>query len=30
MYLRKMRIKDYDNVFSLWMSCVGRGLNNLR
>ena len=23
MYLRKMKIEDYDNVYSLWMSCVG-------
>ena len=29
MYLRKMEIEDYDNVYSLWMSCVGMGLNNL-
>ena len=29
MYLRKMKIEDYDNVHSLWMSCVGMGLNNL-
>ncbi len=29
MYLRKMKIEDYDNVYSLWMSCVGMGLNNL-
>ena len=29
MYLRKMEIEDYDNVHSLWMSCVGMGLNNL-
>ena len=24
-----MIIEDYDNVYSLWMSCVGMGLNNL-
>lgn len=29
MYLRKMKIEDYDNIYSLWMSCVGMGLNNL-
>ena len=29
MILRKMIINDYDNVYSLWMSCVGMGLNNL-
>ena len=29
MYLRKMKIEDYDNVYSLWMSCVVMGLNNL-
>ncbi len=29
MYLRKMKIEEYDNVYSLWMSCVGMGLNNL-
>ena len=29
MHLRKMKIEDYDNVYSLWMSCVGMGLNNL-
>ncbi len=29
MYLRKMKMEDYDNVYSLWMSCVGMGLNNL-
>lgn len=25
----KMTIADYDNVYTLWMSCVGMGLNNL-
>ena len=25
MYLRKMKIEDYDNVYLLWMSCVGIG-----
>lgn len=29
MYLKKIKIEDYDNVYSLWMSCVGMGLNNL-
>ena len=29
MYLRKMKIEDYDNVYLLWMSCIGMGLNNL-
>ena len=29
MVLRKMKIEDYDNVYELWMSCVGMGLNNL-
>lgn len=29
MTIRKMIIDDYDKVYSLWMSCVGMGLNNL-
>ena len=29
MIIRKMTIEDYDAVYSLWMSCVGMGLNNL-
>lgn len=29
MFIRKMTIDDYDAVYSLWMSCVGMGLNNL-
>ena len=29
MIIRKMTIDDYDEVYSLWMSCVGMGLNNL-
>lgn len=29
MLIRKMTIDDYDAVYSLWMSCVGMGLNNL-
>ena len=29
MVIRKMKIEDYDNVYDLWMSCVGMGLNNL-
>ena len=29
MLIRKMTIEDYDAVYSLWMSCVGMGLNNL-
>ena len=29
MNIRKMTIDDYDLVYSLWMSCVGMGLNNL-
>ena len=24
-----MKIEDYDEVYSLWLSCVGMGLNNL-
>lgn len=29
MLIRKMTIEDYDAVYSLWMSCVGMGLNHL-
>lgn len=29
MVIRKMTIEDYDNVYQLWMSCTGMGLNNL-
>ncbi len=29
MIIRNMTIDDYDVVYSLWMSCVGMGLNNL-
>lgn len=29
MNIRKMRIDDYDEVYALWMSCAGMGLNNL-
>ena len=29
MILRKMKLEDYDNVYALWMSCAGMGLNNL-
>lgn len=29
MNIRKMIISDYDNVYKLWLSCVGMGLNNL-
>lgn len=29
MIIRKMKIKDYDAVYSLWRSCKGMGLNNL-
>ncbi|MFA9376006.1 MAG: GNAT family N-acetyltransferase [Lachnotalea sp.] len=29
MQIRKMLINDYDDVYELWMSCVGMGLNNL-
>ena len=27
--IRKMAIDDYDEVYALWMSCAGMGLNNL-
>ena len=29
MQIRKMAIADYDNIYNLWVSCVGMGLNNL-
>ncbi|MDO4312765.1 MAG: GNAT family N-acetyltransferase [Eubacteriales bacterium] len=29
MNIRKMIIDDYDEVYALWMSCAGMGLNNL-
>ena len=29
MNIRKMAAKDYDEVYSLWTSCVGMGLNSL-
>ena len=29
MQTREMLIDDYDNVYALWVSCVGMGLNNL-
>lgn len=29
MTIRKMTIEDYDNVYQLWITCVGMGLNNL-
>ncbi len=29
MDIRKMIIDDYDEVYNLWMSCEGMGLNNL-
>ena len=29
MILRKMKLEDFDNVYALWMSCAGMGLNNL-
>ena len=29
MEIRNMRIDDYDNVYALWLSCPGMGLNNL-
>ena len=29
MIIRKMVIEDYDEVYKLWMSCSGMGLNNL-
>lgn len=29
MNIRKMLIDDYDEVYELWLSCAGMGLNNL-
>ena len=29
MITRKMTLDDYENVYALWMSCTGMGLNNL-
>lgn len=29
MNIRTMKISDYDEVYALWMSCAGMGLNNL-
>ncbi len=29
MKIRKMRIGDYEQVYALWTSCAGMGLNNL-
>lgn len=29
MIIREMLLSDYDNVYKLWMSCSGMGLNNL-
>lgn len=29
MQIRAMTIDDYDQVYALWLSCVGMGLNNL-
>ena len=29
MRIRKMPIKDYEEIYDLWMSCPGMGLNNL-
>lgn len=29
MEIRKMTINDYENVYNLWMSCKGMGLNNV-
>ncbi len=28
MNIRKMKIDDYDEIYNLWMSCAGMGLNN--
>lgn len=28
MLIREMLIDDYDNIYALWISCVGMGLNN--
>lgn len=29
MNIRKMSIDDYEDVYALWTSCKGMGLNNL-
>lgn len=29
MEIRNMQLEDYDNVYALWLSCPGMGLNNL-
>lgn len=29
MKIRKMTIADYENVYALWLSCQGMGLNNI-
>lgn len=29
MNIRKMTIDDYDEIYALWLSCAGMGLNNL-
>lgn len=29
MNIRKMTINDYDDIYALWLSCAGMGLNNL-
>ncbi len=29
MTVRKMTIDDYENIYALWLSCAGMGLNNL-
>lgn len=29
MNIRKMTVDDYDEVYALWMSCTGMGLNNV-
>ena len=29
MQIRKMTIADYDEIYSLWLSCTGMGLNSL-
>lgn len=29
MLIRKMILCDYENVYKLWLSCQGMGLNNI-
>ena len=29
MTIRLMKIEDYDQVYQLWLSCRGMGLNNI-